>query len=101
MSGGKDWYVGPYLHHYRCMRVYFPCTRSERVCDTVIFFPHEITFTEVKIGDFSEQAAIDIISILTSTSSTMYSILEAEALVRSALLTIAQQLQCVEALPTN
>jgi hypothetical protein len=42
--GQDGWYIGPALEHYRCYRVYINKTRSERVMETVAFFP-----TEVKI----------------------------------------------------
>jgi hypothetical protein len=37
---GKDgWYIGPALEHYRCYKVYINKTRSERVVETLGFFP--------------------------------------------------------------
>lgn len=33
------WYIGPELKHYRCSKVFISSTRSERVTDTVQFFP--------------------------------------------------------------
>ena len=37
---GKDgWYVGPAMEHYRCFTAHVNATNSERVSDTVEFFP--------------------------------------------------------------
>jgi hypothetical protein len=37
--GQYGWYIGPTLEHYRCYIVYISKTRSERVVETVGFFP--------------------------------------------------------------
>jgi hypothetical protein len=39
--GQDGWYIGPDLEHYRCYMVYISKTRSERVVETVGFFPTE------------------------------------------------------------
>jgi predicted Abi (CAAX) family protease len=43
--GQKGWYIGPALEHYRCYRVYFNKTRSERVVEMVELFPMEVKVT--------------------------------------------------------
>jgi hypothetical protein len=37
--GAKGYYIGPATEHYRCFRTYVPKTQSERISDTVEFFP--------------------------------------------------------------
>ena len=37
--GIDGWYVGPALDHYQCHRVWIPSTQSERIADTLQFFP--------------------------------------------------------------
>jgi hypothetical protein len=39
--GQDGWYIGPALEHYRCYTVYINKTRSERVVETVDFFPQK------------------------------------------------------------
>ena len=64
-SRGKEgWYIGPSLHHYRCVKCYLPLTRAEIDADTVTFIPKTIHFPEVTISDFLKQAATDIITLL-------------------------------------
>jgi hypothetical protein len=41
-QGVVGWYLGPATEHYRCYRVFVNKTRSERITDTVEFFPQEI-----------------------------------------------------------
>jgi hypothetical protein len=40
--GVDGWYVGPATEHYRCYRVFINKTRSERITDTVEFFPQDM-----------------------------------------------------------
>ena len=51
LNSEVGWYVGPSMHHYRCVQSYFPRTREVRDCDTVGFFPHSIPFPKVKLKD--------------------------------------------------
>jgi hypothetical protein len=34
------YYLGPAMHHYRCQNVYISSTASERIVETLEFFPH-------------------------------------------------------------
>ena len=70
MHGEQGWSIGPSLQHYRCIKCFFPKTRSERDVNTVTFFPKAIKFPEIHLDDFLKQAATDIIAILTSPPST-------------------------------
>ena len=100
LNGEVGWYVGPAMHHYRCVNCYFPRTKTERNCDTVTFFPAEIPFPRVKLQDFLVQAATDIITLLTSPPSTTTPSLQAGDPVRNALLTLATQLKRIDKIQT-
>ena len=51
-NGEDAWTIGPSPDHYRCIRCYFPKTRSERNVKTATFFPHSIDFPQVTTDDF-------------------------------------------------
>jgi hypothetical protein len=53
--GKLGWYLGPALEHYRCHQCHIIETNSERISDTVEFFPHH---TEVKKLTTQEAAVI-------------------------------------------
>jgi hypothetical protein len=38
--GQHGYSLGPAMHHYRCQNVYISSTASERIVDTLEFFPH-------------------------------------------------------------
>jgi hypothetical protein len=38
--GQHGYSLGPVMHHYRCQNVYISTTASERIVDTLEFFPH-------------------------------------------------------------
>jgi hypothetical protein len=38
--GQHGYSLGPAMHHYRCQNVYISTTASERIVDTLEFFPH-------------------------------------------------------------
>jgi hypothetical protein len=38
--GQHGYSLGPAMHHYRCQNVYISATASERIVDTLEFFPH-------------------------------------------------------------
>ena len=65
-NGKEGWYIGPATKHYRCMKCFLPSTRSEIISDTISFFPHEIPFPKVTIDTFLRQAAMDIVTILST-----------------------------------
>ena len=99
LNGEEGWSIGFSPEHYRCLKVYFPKTRSERNVDTVTFFPAAIPFPQVKLDDFLRQAATDIITILTAPPSTTTPALQAGDPTRNALLEIATVLNRVETMP--
>jgi hypothetical protein len=58
---GKDgWYIGPALEHYRCYMVYITKARSNRIVETVDFFPKKITLPFPSSHDLATQAAADL-----------------------------------------
>ena len=87
--GQEGFYIGPSLHHYRCVKCFIPSSRSKVNSDTVAFFPHEIPFPEVKIDDFIRQAATDIITILTHPPATTVHSLQAVDSTKNAIMELA------------
>ena len=75
--GEKGWTIGPSLNHYRCIKLYFTATRSEKDNNTVTFFPKLIKFPEINLDFFLRQAATDIITLLMVPPSTTTLSLEA------------------------
>jgi hypothetical protein len=55
------WYLGPALHHYRCYSVWIWETASERIADTLAWFPTKVTMPVHSSAD----AAIDAAQALT------------------------------------
>ena len=98
-NGEEGWSIGPSFHHYRCIKCYFPKTRSERDCDTITFIPHVIPFPKITTSDFLRQAATDIISILTNPPSSPIPTLEAGDTTYNALLKLATILKRKETIP--
>ena len=90
LHGTNGWYIGPSLHHYRCVQCFMPATKSVRDADTVAFFPETIPFPSTTIEDHLRQATTDIIRILTQPSSaTQFPTLELGDSTKNALLKIA------------
>jgi hypothetical protein len=58
------WYVGPAMQHYRCYRIHTSKTQSERICDTVEFFPTHVTMPRLSSADAATRAAQDLIHAL-------------------------------------
>ena len=101
LNGEAGWHLGLSMQHYRCVKYYFPRTKTTRDCDTMTFFPTNIHFTEVKIGDHLRQVASGIITILTQPPSTTTPSLEAGDPVRNALVTLATQLNRIDHIPVT
>ncbi len=62
--GVDGWYVGQAPDHYRCYRVYIPSTRSERIADTVEFFPTKVTMPKTSSADRATFAALALVEAL-------------------------------------
>jgi hypothetical protein len=58
--GQDGWYIGPALEHYRCYTVYITKTRSNRIVETVDFFPQKITLPFPSSQDLATQATSDL-----------------------------------------
>ena len=71
-----------------------------RICETVTFLPKKVTFPEIQLVDFLQQAATDIITILTQPPSITTPSLQAGNPICNALLDLATNLNCVQQLPT-
>jgi hypothetical protein len=55
--GKYGWYIGPALEHYRFYMVYISKARSERVVETVDFFPTEVPLPFPSSKELATQAA--------------------------------------------
>jgi hypothetical protein len=49
--GQHGYSLGPVMHHYRCQNVYIPATASERIVDTLEFFPHNYQMPQLSSTD--------------------------------------------------
>ena len=99
LNGESGCYAGPPINHYRCVQCYFSRTKTVRDCDTVTFFPTTFPFPQVKLDNFSRQAAGDIISILTQIPSTTSPSLKVGDLVHNVILTLSNQLKRMDTIP--
>jgi hypothetical protein len=62
---GKHGYSsGPAMHHYRCQNVYISSTVSERIMDTLKFFPHNYQIPQLSSTDRLIMAAKDMTDAL-------------------------------------
>jgi hypothetical protein len=52
--------LGPAMHHYRCQNVYISSTSSERIVDTLEFFPHNLPMPQISSTDRLLMAAYDM-----------------------------------------
>jgi hypothetical protein len=62
--GQDGWYIGPASEHYRCYTVYITKTRTNRIVETVDFFPEKITLPFPSSHDLAVQAAADLMHAL-------------------------------------
>ena len=60
----SGWYVGPAMQHYRCYKIYVPSTSSERIADTVEFFPTRLKMPASSALDKATQAVEDLLTTL-------------------------------------
>jgi hypothetical protein len=60
-SHGQHIYsLGPAMHHYRCQNVYISTTASDRIVDTLEFFPHNYQMPQLSSTDQLLMAAKDM-----------------------------------------
>jgi hypothetical protein len=62
--GQHGYSVGPAMHHYRCHNVYISSTASERIVDTLEFFPHNHQMPQLSSTDRLIMAAKDMMHAL-------------------------------------
>lgn len=93
LNGQHGWYVVPALNHYRFVKVYIPRTKAIITSDAVEFFPHSVTFPQVKLHDYLKQAASDIVSILATPPSTTVPTLASGDETQNAILQLASILK--------
>jgi hypothetical protein len=62
--GQHGYYLGPAMHHYRCQNVYISSTASERIVDTLEFFPHNYQIPQLSSTDILIMAAKDMTDAL-------------------------------------
>jgi hypothetical protein len=62
--GQHGYSLGPAMHHYRCQNVYITTTASERIVDTLEFFPHNYQMPQLSSTDQLLMAAKDMTDAL-------------------------------------
>jgi hypothetical protein len=50
-NGQHGYSLGPAMHHYRCQNVCLSATASERIVDTLEFFPHNSPMPQLSSTD--------------------------------------------------
>jgi hypothetical protein len=58
--GQHGYSLGPAMHHYRCQHVYISAMASERIVDTLEFFPHNYQMPQLSSTDRLLMAAKDM-----------------------------------------
>jgi hypothetical protein len=58
--GQHGYSLGPAMHHYRCQNVYISTTASDRIVDTLEFFPHNCQMPQLSSTDRLLMAAKDM-----------------------------------------
>jgi hypothetical protein len=64
----EGWYLGPALRHYRCYIVWAWATTSERITDTLTWFPTMVVMPRHSTTDIAIAAAHDLAQALLSPS---------------------------------
>jgi hypothetical protein len=62
--GQHGYSLGPAMHQYRCQNVYISATDSERIVDTLEFFPHNYQMPQLSSTDRLLMAAKDMMDAL-------------------------------------
>jgi hypothetical protein len=62
--GQNGYSLGPAMHHYLCQNVYISTTASERIVDTLKFFPHNYQMPQLSFTDRLLMAAKDMTDAL-------------------------------------
>jgi hypothetical protein len=59
------WYIGPSMHHYRCVQCLVPNTSRVWDVDTLTFFPHSIPFPKTTTEEYLRQSVGDILELIS------------------------------------
>jgi hypothetical protein len=62
--GQHGYSLGPAMHHYRCQNIYISATASERIVDTLEFFPHNYQMPQLSSTDRLLMAANEMSNAL-------------------------------------
>jgi hypothetical protein len=62
--GQHGYSLGPAMHNYRCQNVYISATASERIVDTLEFFPHNYQMPQLSSTDLLIMVAKDMMDAL-------------------------------------
>jgi hypothetical protein len=62
--GQHGYSLGPTMHHYQCQNVYISDTSSERIVDTLEFFPHNYQMPQLSSTNRLLMAAKDMTDAL-------------------------------------
>ena len=96
-----SWSIDLAPEHYKCIRCYFPKTRSKRDIKTVTFSPHVIPFLKVNTDDFLRQATNGIIKLLAVPLNNILPVLEAGDITSNAILKVAKILNRTDKIPAH
>ena len=100
--GTLGYYVAPATEHYRCMTCFIPATRSERIADTIQFFPHKIDFPALTLNDHLLNALDKITAILHSKAYQRNNdVLQVDTSTQQAIELITTLLRRSATLPTD
>ena len=66
--GVDGWYLGPAMEHYCCYRVWARDTRSERIPDTLAWFPALVEMPKTSLADAALIAAQQLTAALRNPS---------------------------------
>jgi hypothetical protein len=67
LHGQHGYWLGPAMHHYRCQNVYISATASERIVDTLEFFPHNYQMLQLSSTDRLLMASKDMTNALQNS----------------------------------
>jgi hypothetical protein len=56
----EGWYIGPASEHYRCYRVYMTETKTERISDTISWYPTKVTLPTSSSAEVITAALHDV-----------------------------------------
>ena len=69
--GEQGWYVAPSFEHYRCIIVYIPKTRQERVTDTADLISKMVPILQENIGTHLRKTTDDLLDILQGKTQSI------------------------------